>query len=164
MTSTANERAVAIRAPEPRDYARIAELAAQLGYKSDASEIGRRLAGMKGSAEHAVFVAETAEGDVAGWIGVFVWRGLESEARVEISGLVVDEKARSLGIGRRLLERAEEWAREKGCATIGLRSNVIRERAHAFYERLGYEHVKTQKAFRKTFTGTVSISARKNIS
>ncbi|MGH9734529.1 MAG: GNAT family N-acetyltransferase [Candidatus Acidiferrales bacterium] len=149
MTSAAKEPGVAIRTPEPRDYARIADLAGQLGYKSTESEIARRMAGMQASADHAVFVAETAERDVAGWIGVFVWRGVESEARVEISGLVVDEKARSLGIGRRLLERAEQWAREKGCAVIGLRSNVIRDRAHAFYERLGYEHIKTQKAFRK---------------
>jgi hypothetical protein len=26
---------------------------------------------------------------------------------------------------------------------------VIRDRAHKFYERQGYEHYKTQKAFRK---------------
>jgi GNAT superfamily N-acetyltransferase len=48
-----------------------------------------------------------------------------------------------------LLSRAEEWARENGCRAIGLRSNAIRDRAHAFYERHGYAHVKTQKAFRK---------------
>jgi len=28
-------------------------------------------------------------------------------------------------------------------------SNVIRERAHKFYERNAYEHYKTQKSFRK---------------
>jgi len=37
----------------------------------------------------------------------------------------------------------------KSCRAIGLRSNVIRERARAFYERHGYQHFKTQKAFRK---------------
>ena len=37
----------------------------------------------------------------------------------------------------------------KAARPSGLRSNVIRERAHAFYERHGYTHVKTQKAFRK---------------
>ena len=47
------------------------------------------------------------------------------------------------------MQRAEEWAREKGCATVGVRSNVIRERAHAFYERIGYKHIKTQKSFHK---------------
>jgi GNAT superfamily N-acetyltransferase len=48
-----------------------------------------------------------------------------------------------------LLDRAEMWAREKGFSATSLRSNVIRERAHAFYERQGYEHTKTQKSFRK---------------
>ena len=32
---------------------------------------------------------------------------------------------------------------------MSVRSNVIRERAHQFYERTGYEHYKTQKSFRK---------------
>jgi GNAT superfamily N-acetyltransferase len=48
-----------------------------------------------------------------------------------------------------LLARAERWARERGCREIGLRSNVIRDRAHAFYEGHRYRHVKTQKSFRK---------------
>lgn len=149
MTSTAKELTIVIRTPERRDYARIADLAGQLGYEATESEVARRMVGMQDSADHAVFVAEAAEGDVAGWIAVFVCRCIESETRAEIGGLVVDENVRSRGIGRRLLERAEQWARGKGCAAVGLRSNVIRERAHAFYERLGYKHVKTQKAFRK---------------
>ncbi len=155
MTSTANGSAVAIRSPEPRDYPKMAELAGQLGYRSNASEIERRLSGMHGSEDHAVFVAETAEGEVAGWIAVFIYRCVESEPRAEISGLVVDENARCLGIGRRLLECAEDWARRKRCVAVGLRSNVIRERAHAFYERLGYEHIKTQKSLRKKLTDAV---------
>jgi hypothetical protein len=32
---------------------------------------------------------------------------------------------------------------------MSVRSNVLRERAHNFYLRAGYEHYKTQKAFRK---------------
>jgi GNAT superfamily N-acetyltransferase len=62
---------------------------------------------------------------------------------------VVDARFRSQGLGRRLLAYAEDWARERGCTEIGLRSNVIRDRAHVFYEKLGYQHIKTQKAFRK---------------
>ena len=61
----------------------------------------------------------------------------------------MDEKWRSLGIGEKLLERAEQWASEKRCRAIGLRCNVIRERAHVFYLRHGYEDKKTQKSFRK---------------
>jgi GNAT superfamily N-acetyltransferase len=138
-----------IRAAQASDHARIAELAGQLGYPSTSEEIARRLQGMNGSADAAVFVAELDSGEIAGWIAVFVYRTVEADARAEVSGLVVDERFRSQRVGERLLARAEEWARENGCRAIGLRSNVIRERAHAFYERHGYKHVKTQKAFRK---------------
>lgn len=149
MTTAAKEASIMIRAPRQRDYAAMSELAGQLGYASAEEEIARRLAGMQDSADHAVFVAETAEGEIAGWIGVFLYRCVEADARAEISGLVVAERMRSLRIGQRLLERAEDWAREKGCTASSARSNVIRERAHTFYERNGYKHVKTQKSFRK---------------
>jgi GNAT superfamily N-acetyltransferase len=149
MTISAKESTVTIRPPQPRDYARMAELAGQLGYASSAEVIARRLAEIENSPEQAIFVAELPGGEIAGWIGVFVYRCVEADARAEISGLIVDERARSLGIGRRLLERAEEWARQRGCTAMGLRSNVIREQAHRFYERLGYRVNKTQKSFRK---------------
>jgi GNAT superfamily N-acetyltransferase len=138
-----------IRAAQAPDHARMAELAEQLGYPSTPEEIARRLQGIDGSADAAVFVAELAGGEIAGWIAVFVYRTVEADARAEVSGLVVDEGFRSQRVGEHLLAHAEEWAREAGCQAIGLRSNVIRERAHAFYERHGYTHVKTQKAFRK---------------
>lgn len=138
-----------LRSARPDDFPGMAELSGQLGYPSGAEEIARRLAGMRSSAEHAVFVAPVADGGIAGWIGVFVFRSVEADARAEISGLVVDERYRSQGIGLRLLERAEQWARENGYRAIGVRSNVIRDRAHGFYERNGYEHFKTQKSFRK---------------
>ncbi|MGA7914961.1 MAG: GNAT family N-acetyltransferase [Candidatus Acidiferrales bacterium] len=149
MSAPSDAFAGKIRLPRESDYARLAELAGQLTYPSTREEIARRLDGLKGSPDHAVFVAELAEGAVAGWIAVFVYRTLEAAARAEISGLVVDERFRSQRIGEGLLLRSEQWARERGCATIGLRSNVIRERAHAFYQRHGYQHVKTQKSFRK---------------
>jgi GNAT superfamily N-acetyltransferase len=149
MSAPSGAFAGKIRAPRQSDYARIADLAGQLTYPSTPEKIAQRLDGIKGSPDHAVFVAELETGEIAGWIAVFVYRTLEADARAEISGLVVDERYRSQRIGERLLNRSEEWARERGCATIGLRSNVIRERAHVFYERQGYKHVKTQKSFRK---------------
>jgi GNAT superfamily N-acetyltransferase len=147
-TTRAGEFAGEIRVAQPQDFLRIAELAGQLGYPSSPNEIAGRLAGIKYSDDHAVFVAQLG-GEVAGWLGVYVCRTVEADARAEISGMVVDEKFRSQGIGPLLLARAEEWAREKGCRAISLRSNVIRDRAHSFYERHGYKHTKTQKSFRK---------------
>jgi GNAT superfamily N-acetyltransferase len=149
MSAPATRFAGEVRAVRPEDFARMAELAGELGYPSTAEEIARRIDGMKNSGEHAAFVAQLSSGEIAGWIGVFVYRAVEADARAEVSGLVVDARFRSQRVGLRLLQRAEQWAREKGCEVVGLRSNVIRDRAHAFYERNGYEHRKTQKSFRK---------------
>jgi GNAT superfamily N-acetyltransferase len=149
MKSASPAFAGRIRPAQASDHVRIAELAGQLSYPSTPEEIARRLQGLQRTAEAAVFVAELDAGEIAGWIAVFVYRTVEADPRAEVSGLVVDERCRSQGVGERLLARAEEWARENGCRAIGLRSNVIRDRAHAFYERHGYVHLKTQKGFRK---------------
>ena len=87
---------------------------------------------------------------MAGFLNAFVMRTIDSDVRVEIAALVVDDAQRSRGVGALLIEQVEAWGREHGCKTIGLRSNVILDRAHKFYERLGYVHYKTQKSFRKT--------------
>ena len=64
--------------------------------------------------------------------------------------LIVAEGQRSSGSGAKLLQAAEAWAKSKGCINMSVRSNVVRDRAHAFYIRNRYEHYKTQKAFRKS--------------
>ena len=52
--------------------------------------------------------------------------------------LVVDESRRGLGIGAALVDAALDWAAGQGFDTLRVRSNVVRERTHAFYERLGF--------------------------
>lgn len=151
MSTAARSFGGEIREARPADYARMAELAGQLGYPSSAEDLARRLGSFEANGERVAFVAQLPDGEIGGWIGAFVYRSVEADARVEISGLVVDERYRSRSVGRALLERAEMWAREKGYSATSLRSNVIRERAHAFYERQGYKHTKTQKSFRKDF-------------
>lgn len=151
MSTAARSLGGEIREARPADYARMAELAGQLGYPSSAEDVARRLGSFEARGERVAFVAQLPDGEIGGWIGAFVYRSVEADARVEISGLVVDERYRSRSVGRALLERAEMWAREKGYSATSLRSNVIRERAHAFYERQGYKHTKTQKSFRKDF-------------
>jgi GNAT superfamily N-acetyltransferase len=143
---------VRIRPPVPADYAAMAELAGQLGYPCTVRELRARLAGMKDPREYAVFVAEAPDGQVAGWIGVYIFRCVERAACAEISGLIVDRGQRSRGIGELLLGAAAKWARRRGCREMAVHSNVIRRRAHGFYERHGFQHVKTQKFFSKRLT------------
>ena len=140
---------VKIRRVRMNDAPRLAELSGELGYPATANEIRARLNRLK-STHHTVFVAENAVGHVIGWLHVSVAPLLEVPLRGEINGLVVADGQRSQGTGAQLLQAAEDWARQQRCHSMSVRSNAIRERAHKFYERNGYEHYKTQKAFRKT--------------
>jgi GNAT superfamily N-acetyltransferase len=149
MATSVKPLAIRVRRAVAADIPQFPELCNQLGYPSSEEEVCARFGGIDAAADHSLFVAETADGRLAGFLHVFVFRTMESEPRAEIGGLVVDGEQRSHGVGKLLMERAEMWARKHGCKIVSLRSNVIRERAHAFYERLGYKHVKTQKSFRK---------------
>jgi GNAT superfamily N-acetyltransferase len=137
-----------IRLATAADAEGIAQLCGQLGYPSTADEAIQRLRAVTQYSEHAVFVAE-ADGRLAGWIHVFLRPSLTTEPSAEVAALVVDERFRSRGIGQALMSEAELWAVEQGYRMVTLRSSVKRLRAHAFYERLGYETIKTSKSFRK---------------
>jgi GNAT superfamily N-acetyltransferase len=140
---------IKIRMARASDAAPLAELSGELGYPATEKEIRARLAQLKPKALHAVFVAN-AGGAIIGWIHVSRNYLLETPVRAEVNGLVVSSTARSQGAGKALLAAAEDWARKQKCVGMSVRSNVIRERAHGFYLREGYEHYKTQKAFRKS--------------
>ncbi len=137
-----------IRRAKAADVPRIAELSGELGYPTSVQEMRQRFGRIEPPSRHAVFVAEF-ENMVVGWIHVSITPLLEVARRAEVNGLIVAEHHRSLGAGAKLLDAAEVWARGKECQGMSVRSNVIRDRAHAFYERQGYTHFKTQKAFRK---------------
>jgi len=143
------EGTVKIRRARKTDAPRIAELSGQLGYPTTPRAMAIRLKLALREKNGACFVAETKENGVVGWAHASVTPLLEVERRAELNGLVVDENVRSRGAGWSLLQAAEAWARKKRCKGMSVRSNVLRERAHGFYERHGYEHYKTQKAFRK---------------
>jgi GNAT superfamily N-acetyltransferase len=142
---------IRIRKARRGDAERIAQLSGELGYPATAAQIATRLRQLKPASKHAVFVAESPDAatGLIGWLHVSVSHLLESDIRAEVNGLIVAEGRRSAGAGAKLLKAAEEWARRHGGQAMNVRSNVIRERAHRFYERNGYEHYKTQKAFRK---------------
>jgi GNAT superfamily N-acetyltransferase len=138
-----------IRRARAADAAQIAVLTGQLGYPATTAQIRQRLRSIQPASQNSIFVADAANYGVIGWLHVSKEPLLESEMRAEVNGLVVADGQRSLGAGARLLAAAEDWARKHGCKEMSVRSNVIRERAHNFYERNGYEHYKTQKSFRK---------------
>jgi GNAT superfamily N-acetyltransferase len=148
-THAGQNKELKIRRAKSADAPQLTLLAGQLGYPATATQMRERVRAIKPASQNAVFVADSANDGVIGWLHVSKEPLLEVEMRAEVNGLVVAEGQRSLGAGARLLAAAEDWARKHGCKSMSVRSNVIRERAHKFYERNGYEHYKTQKSFRK---------------
>ena len=127
----------------------VALLADQLGYPSTRAEIERRFQAIEGDPDSRLLVAEGPDAAVLGWIHVFGNHLLESEGEAEVGGLVVDSRARGQGIGKRLMEAAEAWARGRGYTKVCVRSNTIRLETHKFYQHLGYSILKSQYKFRK---------------
>ena len=132
-----------IRPATPADVPQLADLTTQLGYPTSPAETAERLRGLASRPEDAVLVA-AVDGELGGWIHVSAMYSLEMEPCAQILGLVVDASRRGGGIGAALVEAAAEWAAGHGFRSLRVRSNVIRERAHAFYERLGFARTKSQ--------------------
>jgi GNAT superfamily N-acetyltransferase len=144
---------VTIRRATPGDVDRLADLCGQLGYPLSREQVRLRLTEIAQEPGNEVHVAVGSGEFVVGWIQLYVRQLLMVERHVEMGGLVVDEAYRGQGVGRMLVDWAETWARDHGCDTIYLRSNVQREAAHRFYERMGYQLTKTQRAYWKSLTG-----------
>jgi GNAT superfamily N-acetyltransferase len=132
-----------IREAALSDVDALASLSTQLGYPSTPEEIAGRLEMLRSRSGDGVLVAEE-EGRVVGWLHVTVMSFLESASFAEVLGLIVDEAHRGQGIGKGLLDAAARWAADHGYDKLRVRSNVIREDAHRFYEREGFRRVKTQ--------------------
>ena len=56
-----------------------------------------------------------------------------------VEDVVVSPEQQGRGIGRQMMAWALEQARQAGCYKLVLSSNQKRERAHAFYESLGFQ-------------------------
>ncbi|MEW6717666.1 MAG: GNAT family N-acetyltransferase [Chloroflexota bacterium] len=144
------KQAVKVRPAQIGDATRIATLCTDLGYPAIPEQIKHRLKSILPEDDHAIFVAELPERQVIGWVHVCLRKLVVAEQQAEIEGLVVDKALRCQGVGRLLMEEAERWGRNKKCTCVYLRSNVNRNEAHAFYESIGYNLIKTQRAYKKS--------------
>ena len=136
-----------IRSARREDAPRLAQLAGELGSGISSVSIGAAIDRLRPD-EGAIYVAEEDE-HLTAWIHVYRSRVLQTEPFAEIGGLVVDSQRRGAGIGRRLLETAEQWASANGLEAIRARSNIVRSYAHLFYRRRGYDLEKTSYTFIK---------------
>jgi GNAT superfamily N-acetyltransferase len=144
-----------IRRAQLGDAAEMTRLAAQLGYPMSPAEMTRRLTVLFPNERHCIAVAASGE-LLLGWMHVEHRFSLEGGDRPELMGLVVDSSARRRGVGRELVDVAENWARSRGLPSLTVRSNAARELSHPFYEALGYSRDKTQHVYSKALASRAS--------
>lgn len=149
---------ISIRQANLSDVREVAALCALLWpdasvdeHQHDAS--GKIATGKSGTLPSAIFLAQTENGVLVGFIEV----GLRSHADGcdpaqpvgFIEGWYVSESFRGKGVGRRLMDAAEAWARENGCIEMAsdvLLDNPASQQAHA---SLGFSVVDRCVHFKK---------------
>lgn len=114
--------------------------------KAESGAAGRRahdfLRDLLGRTDGALFVADR-HGKAIGFVGVTAHQVsdlpfLTPRRYAVIQEIVVEEGCRRLGIGKALMERAHQWAREQGIRQVELNVHEFNQGALAFYAQLGY--------------------------
>ena len=105
-----------------------------------------------GSEDSAVFAMETS----CGFAGVAVCslrrdyvEGCGPGPVGYLEGICVREDRRGQGIGRRLAEKCEHWAREKGCAEFASDCELDNVDSLAFHLHIGFQEANRIICFRK---------------
>ena len=87
-----------------------------------------------------VYMVATDGQTVVGCLQYTVIHGLSraGASRAQIEGVRVAASHRGAGIGEALMQAAIDRARADGCSLVQLTTDKSRDRAHLFYERLGF--------------------------
>jgi GNAT superfamily N-acetyltransferase len=147
MAMTATD-ALELRLIAPEDAAAVSELSSQLGYQASPEEVRERIEALARHIDTLALVA-CLHGEVVGWIEAEIARHLQSAPHALITGLVVKDGIRSLGVGKQLCSEVEHWAASNGLSVIRVTSRITREQAHRFYLREGFVQTKTSAVFEK---------------
>lgn len=149
-----------IRPARLSDLEQLAEMCAALWPRSSAEEHAKELRLILGGKASlvvtmplSVFVAVEPDGTLLGFVEVDLRSHADgcnpSKPVGYIEGWYVAEQHRKQGVGRKLLAKAEEWARHHKCAEIASDATIANERSQRAHEALGYQIVDRCVHYRK---------------
>lgn len=118
--------------------------------EKEAAEIARFFAGLPLPDLHAAFVCLLPDGRLGGLVEVSIKPsapGCQTDRIGYLEGWYVDAQWRQRGIGRALVERAEQWAREQGCLEMASDTTPFYPVSPDAHAALGYQEV--ERYFRK---------------
>jgi len=134
-----------VRIARPDDWPAVAGLLVEVGRgvaAGTAEDPTHRLqfAGHIRQIANVTLVAELNR-DVVGVIDMEYHQRLgDHRPQARVHDLVVTERTRGSGVGRALLRRAEDLARNRGCFRMALVTAAWRRDSIAFYERAGWRN------------------------
>jgi ribosomal protein S18 acetylase RimI-like enzyme len=138
---------ITVRPADPSDAAAISGLMGELGYSIDEDSTRIKITQLSTSTHDCVLVAEAdgTEADeagakrVVGVISVHAMSLLHVSANLgRITALIIKPTYQRHGIGSRLVEAAEVFARTQECERMEVTSSDHRHGAHGFYQELDY--------------------------
>lgn len=130
-----------IRSAKIEDAMDLLLLMDQLGYPQNISSIQKRLKVCIDSGVYYCLVTEVKKHIVALAFLIIYPSYYKDSNRCLLEILIVDEKQRRQGIGRKLIKAVERLAQEHNCSSISLISNTHRDRGTIeFYKNLGYDN------------------------
>ena len=147
---------IEVRRLRPPDHAAWIDLRQALWAHHDRSGLeteAREIA--DAPAKTPVFLAIDSHGEAVGFLEASIRSkapGCSTDRIGFIEGWFVDKEHRGQGIGRLLVQAAEDWARGQGCTEMGSDTNDRYPGSPGAHASLGYRTVRTDIAFRKPLT------------
>jgi aminoglycoside 6'-N-acetyltransferase I len=149
-----------IRPAQTSDVEQLAAMCAALWPTSSAQEHAKELRLILGGKADlvltmpiSILIAEASDGELLGFVEVDLRSHADgcnpSKPVGYIEGWYVAKHYRQRGVGRKLLEEAEAWARSHNCLEIASDATIDNERSQRAHAALGYEVVDRCVHFRK---------------
>ena len=131
---------IIIRPILPKDHTEWLRLRSALWPRYKPTELVFEMEKILADSEQPVFVAERPEGGLCGFLEVSIrnWaEGCTSNRIGYLEGWFVDPDWRNKSIGRKLVEAAEQWAKEKNCCEMASDTDLDYPLSPEAHARLG---------------------------
>ena len=136
------------------DTQEIAEICnAALDYDVDVENVKKQIEKLTNDKNQHIIIGYEDEitRKIIGFVHAQMYESFYSDLGLNILGLAVNPDFQGRGIGRKLINKLEEYAVDNNISFIRLNSALKREGAHKFYEHIGYTCDKVQKRFIKVY-------------
>lgn len=124
-----------------------------LGYDINVESVKRQIEKLTNDKNQHIIIGYEDEKTrkIIGFVHAQMYESFYSDLGLNILGLAVNPNFQGSGIGRKLMNKLEDYAVDNNISFIRLNSAMKREEAHKFYEHIGYACDKVQKRFIKVF-------------